>query len=158
MTLTTSLENKTDSNGVLVHGSGQTQTVQANGDDIFLTAIVTSYGETYPSVDLAGSGEPVGGVIVEQLYPYNGSLSHDSDDPFDDDSWLGMYIPESGDELYLTVATNTSISQNDWFKAAGGFITSSDKADALGTVIEPGGITASSGAEQLALCRWGVDA
>lgn len=159
MTLSTSLANKTQSNGVLVKGgNGRTATVQANGSDIFLTAIVTAYGETNPSVDLAGAGEPVSGVIICEQFPYSVDLSYDSDNCFDDNTWLGMYIPQDGDELYLTVATNSTIAQNGWFKASGGFIVSAAKTAALGTVIEPGGITGTSGAEQLALCRWGVDA
>jgi len=157
MTLATALKDKIQG-AIVIYGTGRTETVQADGSDIFLTAIVTAYGESPPSVDLAGSGEPVGGVIIEEQFPYNVDLDKDSDDTFDDDTWLGMYVPESGDLLYLTVATNSTIAQDYWFKADGGFIVSSDKADALGTVIEPGGITAVSGTEQIALCRWGVDA
>ena len=157
MTLATALKDKIQG-AIVIRGRGRTETVQANGSDIFLTAIVTAYGETVPSVDLAGLGEPVGGVIIEEQFPYSVDLDKDSDDCFDDDTWLGMYVPEDGDLLYLTVATNSTIAQDYWFKASGGFIVSSDKADALGTVVEPGGITAVSGTEQIALCRWGVDA
>lgn len=157
MTLATSLANKTQSNGVIVKGgNGRTETVQANGADIFLTAIVTAYGETNPDVDLAGAGEPVGGVITCEQFPYNVDLSYDSDSPFSDNQWLGMYVPQDGDELYLTVATGSSIAKDNWFKASGGFIVTSAKADALGTCLEA--ITGVSGQEQLALCRWGVDA
>lgn len=157
MTLSTSLLNKTDSNGVLFKGgNGRTSVVRTNGNDIFLTAIVTAYGETNPDVDLAGAGEPVSGVIIGEAYPYNVDLSNDSDDPYADNKWVLMYTPEDGDQLYLTVATNSSIAKDNWFKASGGFIVTSTKAAALGTCLEA--ITASSGAEQIALCQWGVDA
>jgi len=157
MTLSTSLANKTQSNGVIVKGgNGRTETVQANGADIFLTAIVTGDGESNPDVDLAGAGEPVGGVIICSQFPYEVDLSKDSDSCYSDNTYLGMYVPQSGDELYLTVATNSSIAKDNWFKASGGFIVTSAKADALGTCLEA--ITAASTVEQIALCRWGVDA
>ncbi|MDH3324009.1 MAG: hypothetical protein OEL89_00060 [Candidatus Peregrinibacteria bacterium] len=157
MTLSTSLANKTQSNGVIFKGgNGRTRLVRSNGSDIFLTAIVTAYGETNPDVDLAGAGEPVSGVIICEYLPYAVDLSNDSDDPYADNKYLGMYIPEDGDELYLTVATASSIAKDMWFKASGGFIVTSAKADALGVCLEA--ITGSSGAEQIALCRWGVDA
>jgi len=157
MTLSTSLANKTDSNGIIVKGgNGRTEKVKTNGTDIFLTAIVTRYGESDPDVDLAGAGEPVSGVIICEMAPYNVDLSKDSDSPFSDGDDLGMYVPQDGDQLYLTVATGSSIAKDNWFKASGGFIVTSAKADALGTCLET--ITGSSGAEQLALCQWGVDA
>lgn len=157
MTLSTSLANKTDSNGVILKGgNGRTEKVKSNGTDIFLTAIVTRYGESNPDVDLAGAGEPVSGVIICEMAPYNVDLSKDSDSPFGNNDDLGMYVPQDGDQLYLTVATNSSIAKDNWFKASGGFIVTSTKSAALGTCLEA--ITASSGAEQIALCQWGVDA
>jgi len=155
MTLAIALKDKIQG-AIVIKGTGNTEPVQANGSDIFLTAIVTGYGETNPSVDLAGSGEPVSGVIIEEQFPYNVDLDKDSDDCFDDDTWLGMYVPESGDLLYLTVKTNNTIAKDYWFAADGGFIISAAKTAALGTCLEA--ITAVSATEQIALCRWGVDA
>jgi len=155
MTLATPLKDAIQG-ALVIKGTGNTETVQANGSDLFLTAIVTGYGETNPSVDLAGAGEPVSGVIIEEQFPYAVDLDKDSDDCFDDNQWLGMYVPESGDLLYLTVATASTIAKDYWFKASGGFIVTSAKADALGTCLEV--ITGVSAIEQIALCRWGVDA
>jgi hypothetical protein len=157
MALASRLATVSQSHGVIYKGgNGRTVTVRANGDDIFLTAIVTAYGETLPDVDLAGSGEPVSGVIIAEAFPYKVDLSKDSDSPFDDNTYLHMYVPQDGDQLYLTVKTNSSIAQENWFKADGGFIVTSAKADALGRIKEA--ITAVSGTEQIALCEWGVDA
>lgn len=157
MTLASALKTVSQSNNIIFKGgNGRTQLVRANGSDLFLTAIVTAYGETLPDVDLAASGEPVGGVIISEMLPYSVNLDKDSDDTFDDDTYLGMYIPEDGDELYLTVKTNSSIAQSNWFKADGGFIVTSTKAAGLGTVLTA--ITAASATEQIVLCRWGVDA
>ena len=62
MTLSTSLANKTQSNGIIFKGGdGRTVKVKSTGTDIFLGASVTGYGETGPDVDLAGAGEPVSG-------------------------------------------------------------------------------------------------
>ena len=159
MTLSSPLKTVTQSNGIIYKGGdGRYVTVRANGTDLFLTALVTAYGETAPDVDLAGLGEPVSGVITGQMFPYKVDLDKDSDDTFDDDTWLQMYVPKDGDQLYLTVATNTSISYLGWFKASGGFATSSAKADALGRCVGPDGVTAVSAQEQVALFEWGVDA
>ena len=157
MTLSSRLASVTQSHGVIYKGgNGRTVTVRANGADIFLTAIVTAYGETDPDVDLAGAGEPVSGVIIAEAFPYSVNLAKDSDSCFSDNTYLHMYVPQDGDQLYLTVATNSTIAKNNWFKASGGFIVTSAKADALGRCLQA--ITAVSATEQIALCEWGVDA
>lgn len=157
MTLSSPLKTVSQSNGVLYKPDyGREVLVQADGDDIFLTAIVTIYGETKPKVDLAGSGEPVSGVITTAMLPRIINLDKDSDDPYDDEDYLGMHVPKSSEQLYLTAKTNSTIAQGNWFKADGGFIVASAKADALGRVID--GVTAVSGTEKITLCEWGVDA
>lgn len=158
MGLAVRLEVVTQSNAIIYKGGdGRTVTVRANGTDIFLTAIVTAYGETLPDVDLAGSGEPVSGVIIGEAFPYKVDLSRDSDNPWtDDNDYLQMYVPEGGDQLYLTVKVNSTIAQNNWFKCDGGFIVSSAKADALGRILETA--TAVSATTLIRLCEWGVDA
>lgn len=159
MTLASPLKTVTQSNSVIYKGGqGRTEKVKANGTDLFLTAIVTKYGETAPDVDLCGSGEPISGVITGEYSPYKIDLDKDSDDPYDDDDDLQMYIPQDGDQLYLTVKTNTAISYGDWVKVDGGFVDSGAKADAFGRCVEPDGISAVSGTETVALFEWGVDA
>ena len=160
MTLSASLESVSQSAKVVFKGGGgRSVTVRANGSDLFLTAIVTMFGEAAapnPDVALAGSGEPVSGVIIAQSFPYLLNLAKDSDDTFDDNAFLLMYVPEGGDQLYLTAKTATSISKNNWFKADGGFIIESTKGAALGRVLIV--VTGISGTEQIILCEWGVDA
>lgn len=157
MTLASPLKTVSQSNGVLFKPDrGREVLVRANGSDLFLTAIVTTFGETLPDADLAASGEPVGGVIVAEMLPHSVNLDKDSDDTYDDNTYLGMYVPKSGDQLYLTAKTNSTIAQGNWFKADGGFIVASAKADALGRVMQT--ITAVSATEIVALCEWGVDA
>lgn len=156
MTLSSPLKTVVQGDLVYKGKKGRTVTVRSNGSDLFLTAIVTTYGETLPDADLAGAGEAVGGVIIAEAFPYKVDLDKDSDDTFADNKYLQMYVPVSGDQIYLTVATNSAIAQGDWFKASGGFIVTSTKAAALGRVIQA--ITAVSATEKVALCEWGVDA
>ena len=60
MTLSSGLENVSESGSVIYKKNadgGRVEKVQANGDDIFLTAIVTKYGENPPDVDLCATGD-----------------------------------------------------------------------------------------------------
>jgi hypothetical protein len=163
MTLSSSLEAESDSNGVLIKfGSAKSSyfTALTNGSDIFLTAAVTFQNETNPEdIDLAASGERVDGIVIGTAYPTAYDLSKDSDDPYDDNTWVRCYKPMPRDLLYATVATNTTISKDDWVKYSGGFLTgATSKDDAIGR-LENGGvaITGASGTEFIASIEWGSD-
>ena len=163
MTLASSLETVSDSNGVLIKYSTSKSsylTAQCNGADIFLTAAVTFQSETNTQdVDLAASGERVDGIVIGEAYPTKYDLSKDSDDPFADNTWIRCYKPEPRDMLYATVATATSITKDDWVKYADGFLTgATNKNDAIGRLANGGvAITAASGTEQIASIEWGTD-
>ena len=156
MTLASPLKNVTDSNGLIYKGgSGRTATVKANGDDIFLGAGVTYQGETNEEdVALVADGEAVDGIIIGEAFPFKVDLDKDSDDCFDDNSYLQMYVPDDGDILYGTVATNTSITMDAYVKFSGGFLTTSTKANAIGRARKA--VTGASGTEAVIPYEWGA--
>ena len=163
MTLSSSLDTESDSNGVLIqYGGGQMQffTAQCNGSDIFLTAAITFQGETNKyDIDLAAAGERVDGIVVGEAWSTAYDLSKDSDSPYDDNQWVRCYRPIAQDLFYATVATATSITKDDWVKYSGGFLTgATNKNDAVGKLDNGGvAITGVSGTEQIASIRWGTD-
>lgn len=155
MTLTSGFENVTESGSVIYKKNadgGRVQKVRANGADIFLTAIVTAYGETEPDVDLCGTGEPVSGVIIGSYDPYEVDLTKDSDSCFADNKELQMYIPNRGDQLYGTVKTNTSITLREWVDVDGGFLISGTRTAHIGIALEP--VTGASATEDIILYQW----
>lgn len=155
MTLSSGLENVSESGEVIYKKNadgGRVVKVWANGSDIFMTAIVTAYGETEPDVDLCGTGEPVSGVIIGTYQPYEIDLTHDSDNCFDDNTKLQMYVPIKGDQLYGTVATGTSLTVNTWVDVSGGFLIAGSRTAHIGIVKQA--ITGASATEQIALYEW----
>jgi len=120
MTLSVSIANTSNFNSVLIrYGGGVSQFFPAkcNGDDIFLTAAITFQSETNKEdIDLAASGERVDGIVVSEIWPITVDLDKDSDDCFDNDTWVRCYRPIARDLLWATTATNTSITKDDWVK------------------------------------------
>lgn len=161
MTLNASLKSIT--NQVLITwGGGQSQffTCKANGSDIFLTAAITFQAETNKEdVDLAAAGERVDGIVVGEGFPNKVDLDKDSDDCYDDNSYLRCYRPIAQDHLYATTATNTSITKDDWVKYSGGFLTgATNKNDAIGKLDNGGtAVTGASATEYIVTIRWGSD-
>jgi len=143
---------------------GRFEKVRANGVDIFMTALVTRTGETAPDVDLCAKGEVVDGVIYGEA---NGTinLDKDSDDPYDDNTWLMMYIPARGDEVYFTAKTNSAIDQGKQVQADGGFgiaFAYTDTAEATDTLVSTIGvnaeaITATASTEKVGWVTWGLN-
>jgi hypothetical protein len=168
MTLTSPLKSEISGNSVIRKRSGaggRYEIVRANGADLFLGALVTFKGETAsdPDVDLSATGEPVNGVIVGPAYDAL-DLDKDSDDCYADNTWLIMYVPAPGDELYLTMATNTAGTYGEWVTHSGGFVNgdfsyadgSADTdtmQDVIGSLQET--ISAATGVEKVCLVRWG---
>lgn len=166
MTLASSLKSNLSGNSIIRKRSGAGggfDLVRANGADLFLGAIVTYFGETSgdPDVDLAAAGEPHDGVIVGPAYGAL-DLDKDSDDCFADNTWLIMYKPAPGDELYLTAATNTACTYGEHVTKDGGFVagdfsyTDGTQAsdlmeDVIGRARET--ITAATGTEKIVLVR-----
>ena len=163
MTLASSLDTESDSNGVLIKfGSAKSSyfTALCNGIDIFLTAAVTFQSETNKyDIDLAAAGERVDGIVIGEAWPTGYDLSKDSDSPYDDNTWVRCYKPMPRDLLYATTTTAETITKDDWVKYSGGFLTgATSKDDAIGR-LENGGvaITGASATEYIASIEWGTD-
>lgn len=168
MTLTSPLKDEISGNSIIRKrngAGGNIELVRANGSDLFLGALVSYFGETAgdPDVDLSAAGAPVDGVIIGPAYDAI-DLDKDSDDTFDDNTWLLMYKPVSGDELYLTMATNTSGTYGEWQTHAGGFVNGdfaySDGThatdlmeDVIGTLQET--ISSTAATEKVCVIKWG---
>ena len=126
MALASPLKTVIGRNGSIIRkmtGMGGTfHKVRANGADLFISAMVTRTGESAndPDVDLCGAGENIDGIIVG---PADDAidLDKDSDDPYADNTWLLMYKPVIGDEIYITIKTNTAITVNTLVQCEAGF-------------------------------------
>ena len=156
MTLASPLKTVTQSNSIIYKGgNGRTVLVQANGSDLFLGALVTGYAETAPNVDLCGEDEPISGVIVGEYFPYKVDLDKDSDDTFDDESYLAMYVPKDKDQLYLCALTAETITIDDWVEVSAGFFKTSTKALGFGRAKQA--VTGASATEAYGLVEWGTE-
>ena len=143
---------------------GITKRVRANGADLFIGALVTFTGETAddPDVDLCAKGEHVDGVIIG---PADSAidLDKDADDPFADNTYLLMYIPLPGEEIYLTAKANTAITVYVRVQADGGFIIpfayvdGAEVTDTLESVVGTSQNTISAVASTTTIClvKWG---
>ncbi|MHA2181047.1 MAG: hypothetical protein ACXAAH_06470 [Promethearchaeota archaeon] len=126
MTLASPLETVIGRNGSIIRryvgGGGTHHKVRANGADLFNSALATRTGETAddPDVDLCAKGERINGIIVGE-WDKTVNLDKDSDDPYADNTWLDMYTPLPGEEVYITIKTNTAITVYTDVQADGGF-------------------------------------
>lgn len=124
MTLASPLKTVIGRNGSIIRkgGKGTYHKVRANGADLFIGAAVTRTGESAddPDVDLCGAGENIDGYIVG---PADDAidLDKDADDPYADNTWLLMYKPGIGDEIYIVIKTNTAITVNTLVQIEAGF-------------------------------------
>lgn len=163
MTLSSPLKTVSEGAGVLIrYGGGVSQffTCKCNGSDIFLTAAITFQSETNTEdVDLAASGERVDGIVIGEAFPQKIDLEKDSDDTFDNNTFIRCYKPIAQDMLYATATTNETITKDDWVKYSGGFLTAAtNKNDAIGRLDNGGvAVTGISAQEQIVPIIWGSD-
>ena len=161
MTLAASLKSKTHSvwNRKII---GNEVDVKANGADLFLTAGVTTYGESNKDVDLCAEDEQLSGIIVGQADDAT-NLDKDSDDTFADNTNLKMGIHIPGEELYLTSKTNATVTYGKIVQCDGGFFEDTDFTanESAANVPYAGsmlfqaeeGVTAVSGQESIFLAK-----
>ena len=84
-----------------------------NGVTIFIGALVTRYGETFPDIALCGEGEAIFGQVFglntsKHLLPELGSWYNDFNNPFANDLWvrIGILEPEA---IYLVLSETNII-------------------------------------------------
>lgn len=168
MTLASPLKTVIGRNGSIIRkkmgAGGDYEKVRANGADLFISALVTHTGETEddPDVDLCAKGERVDGVIVG---PADDAidLDKDSDDPYADNTFLLMYIPIEGEEIYLTAKTNTAFTVYTRAQADGGFIipfayvNATEATDTLESVVGTvqKAVSAVASTETVVPVKWG---
>jgi|GEM_PF-3877383 len=166
MTLASPLKTVLGRNGSIIRkmmgSGGRFEKVRANGTDIFITAFVTRTGETDPDVDLCAKGEHCDGIIYG---PWSGDvdLDKDSDDCYDDNTWLMMYVPVNGDEIYFTAKTNSAIGKGDLVQVDGGFgiafayADGTEATDTLQSVVGTcqDAVTAAASTEKVTWLIWG---
>lgn len=165
MTLASPLKTVIGRNGTIIRvgGGGKHHKVRANGDDLFITAMVTRTGETAddPDVDLCGKGETINGIIFGE-WNKTVDLDKDSDDCFADNTWLDMYEPLPGEEVYITIKTNTAITVFTLVQCEAGFGIAwayTDGTEATDTLRSIAGqsqntISAVASTETICLIRW----
>lgn len=100
---------------------------QTTGTDLFIGAIVTRYGETFPGVDLSGESEGMLGQIIglngsKEEIPSQGPWYNDFDVPFAATLWvrIGILKPQG---VYLILSeTNITIAVGDLLKVVDGVV------------------------------------
>jgi len=147
---------------LIKYGGGISQffTAKLNDSGAFLTAAITFQGETNSEdIDLAAAGERVDGIIIGEAFPQKINLEKDSDDTFDDDTFVRCYKPISRDLLYATTTTAEDFTKDCWVKYADGFLTvATNKNDAIARLDYGGnGLSASSATEYIVPIAWGTD-
>ena len=156
MALATRLAAKSDSGSCLIKYNGgamQYGTAYTNGTDIFLTAGITFQNESNEEdCDLVAAGERVDGIVIGEAFPAKVDMSKDSDSTFANNKAIRYYKPISGDMLYATVLTATTITQDEYVKYSGGFITTSSRANANAVAREA--VTAVSATEAIIAIEW----
>lgn len=145
---------------------GTIKLVRSNGADLFISAAVTYSGETAsdPDVDLCAKGEQPDGIIIGPAYDAI-DLDKDSDDTFADNTWLYMYSPLPGEEIYMTTKTNSAIDYGARVQVDGGFLIAftygdaTEETDLLQSVVGKTltAISATASTEKIALIKWGTN-
>lgn len=86
-----------------------------NGVDIFIGAAVTRFGETRPDTDLCSAIEAIWGFVVGlntnlKNLPDGGAWFNDFDNPFANNVWIRVGIPQTLGIYLVLSATNVNIA------------------------------------------------
>ena len=107
---------------------------RCNGTDIFIGAGVCGYGETYPDIDLCAEIEALLGFVIGlapqlETIPSQGMWYNDYDNPFADNTWVRVGIPQQECVILVLSETNTTIAVNDKLKCVDGVWQVADTND-----------------------------
>jgi len=102
----------TKQGGIFRRKSGQQLDGKTNGDDFFLTAIITKQGESAPDLDLCGYNEMPDG-IVEELANDATDLSYDAQNPIADNINILYREIHRDDEFLLTIGAGKGVTLNN---------------------------------------------
>lgn len=89
---------------------------RVNGTDIFIGAIVTDEGETFPDVDLCSEDQVMTGIVIgenptKHTLHANGPMYHDYDQCFDNNTWIRVGVPKAQGRYLVLSETNTTITR-----------------------------------------------
>lgn len=155
MTLATNLRSLADFKHSLVcEGPDFVRRVErrCNGSDIFIGALVTDEGETFPDIDLAAEDESVLGIVEgytnrdlpNATYGY---WYYDGDVPFADNKWVIVGILTPGQVVWVCSTADVDIKQGEYLKCAAGLVQRcGTDSDAMFKAME--GITAVASTTQ----------
>lgn len=112
----------------------RTEDAKTTSTDIFIGALVTRFGETFPDIDLCAEIEAIFGQVVgintsKHLVHENGPWYNDYDNPYGNDKWVrvGILQPEA---IYLVLSeTNTTIVVGNKLKNKDGVLKLADTSD-----------------------------
>ena len=105
-----------------------------NGSDIFIGAAVTREEETFPDIDLCGEAEPIWGFVIglntsKHTLPDNGPFYNDYDNPFTDNYWVQVGIPEAPSIYLVLSGTAKTIGRGRKIKCVDGVFEHADTND-----------------------------
>ena len=105
-----------------------------NGTDIFIGAIVTRFGETYPDIDLCSVNDAMLGIVIglnttKHNLPENGAWYNDFDNCFANDKWARVGIPRPQGVYLILSDTDKTIDIGDKLKVVDGVIQVALTAD-----------------------------
>ena len=132
---------------------------QVTNSDIFIGAGVTEYGESGTSdIDLCAEIEALLGFVlgfVPQLETIDsqGYYYRDYDNPFVDNSWVRVGIPEQGMVILVLSATNTTIAKGDKLKCVDGVWSVADTNDNYQMIAEEA-VTGAADTRKYFYARW----
>lgn len=131
---------------------------KANGTDIFIAAIVTRFGETYPDIDLCAEVDAMLGIVIglnttKHNLPENGAWYNDYDNCFANDKWLRVGIPKPQGVYLVLSETNTTIAVGDKLKVVDGVLAVADTNDNFQFIAEQA-VTAAANTRKYFYARY----
>jgi hypothetical protein len=131
---------------------------RVNGADIFIGAGVTRYDETFPDIDLCAEIEALFGFVLGlntnlANLPVEGAWFNDFDEPFADNAWVRVGIPQQGGVYLILSATNETIAIGDKLMCVDGVFAVAMTADNYQMIAEQAVVGAANTRRYL-YARW----
>lgn len=122
-------------------GWDRIEDARTNGDDIFIGAGVSRFGETRPDIDLCARVEALWGFVIGYNTQLNtidneGYYYRDYDVPFADNKWVRVGIPKQSSVYLVLSETAETLAVNDKIYCTGGVFTKADTDDNYQMIVE----------------------
>lgn len=132
---------------------------QCTGDDIFIGAAVTEFGESEQSdIDLCAEVEAIFGFVLQyvpqlETIDATGIFYRDEDHPFADDSWVRVGIPSQGMVFLVCSGTEKTIAKGNKIKCVDGLFEVADTDDNY-QMIAAEAVTGASNTRKYFYAEW----